>query len=179
MPELPVFYIYLKNMRKHLLSLLLSTIATITASATEPAPESENDSVSIISRINAPGSSITVRQPQSMDKRVSYGSKIAVEAERNASSGRTSRQGGFRVQIFSDNNVHTAKSNAEYRKRSVEQRLPGVRAYLKYESPYWRVRVGDYRTRSEAENALQEIRSAFPNYSSDLKIVSERINITQ
>jgi len=166
-------------MRKHLLSLLLSTIATITASATEPAPESENDSVSIISRINAPGSSITVRQPQSMDKRVSYGSKIAVEAERNASSGRTSRHGGFRVQIFSDNNVHTAKSNAEYRKRSVEQRLPGVRAYLKYESPYWRVRVGDYRTRSEAENALQEIRSAFPNYSSDLKIVSERINITQ
>jgi len=114
-----------------------------------------------------------------MDERVNYGSKIVVESDRSVSAGKSYRQQGFRIQIFSDNNVRTAKSNAEYRKRSVEQRLPGVRAYLKYESPYWRVQVGDYRSRSEAENAMQEIRNAFPSYASDLKIVSERVNITQ
>ncbi len=167
-------------MRNFLLSIAIAlAIRPFSASAVEPETASPTDSIFIISSLNSPGSTITVKQPGSMDERVNYGSKIPVESDRPASTGKSYRQQGFRIQIFSDNNVRTAKSNAEYRKRSVEQRLPGVRAYLKYESPYWRVRVGDYRSRSEAENAMQEIRNAFPSYASDLKIVSERVNITQ
>lgn len=154
--------------------ILISALIYLSAVALE-----QSDSTSIITSLASGQSSITVKQPPSMNDRVSYGSKVTVEIDKISDTGRTSRRGGFRVQIFSDNNVRTAKSNAEYRKRTVEQRLPGVRAYLKYESPYWRVQVGDYRTRAEAENALQELRNAFPSYASDLKIVSERINVTQ
>lgn len=114
-----------------------------------------------------------------MNERVSYGNRISVDTDRTGGSGKLVRMGGFRIQIFSDNNVRTAKSNAEYRKRTVEQRMPGTRAYLKYESPYWRVQVGDYRTRAEAENAMAELRNAFPAYAADLKIVNERVNIIQ
>lgn len=166
-------------MRKLIAILILPLLAASPAKAAEPEAVTGPDSLSIVTSLNSPGSTVTVRQPRAMDSRTSYGSKISVEADRGASSGRAVRQGGFRIQVFSDNNVRTAKSNAEYRKRTIEQRMPGTRAYLKYESPYWRVQVGDYRSRSEAEAALREIRSAFPSYSSELKIVSERVNIQQ
>ncbi len=169
---------FLNEMRKFLSIILFTGLFGLSLQAVEPEGVAP-DSASILTHLNSAQSTIKVTQPRTMDHRVSYGSRIAVDTDRSSGSGKIVKTGGFRVQIFSDNNVRTAKSNAEYRKRSVEQRMPGTRAYLKYESPYWRVQVGDYRTRAEAENALSELRSAFPAYASDLKIVNERVNIIQ
>jgi len=48
---------------------------------------------------------------------------------------------------------------------------------MTFNSPYWRVKVGDFRTRGEAEAAMAEIREAFPSLSSHLRIVRDKINI--
>ncbi|MBO5052626.1 MAG: SPOR domain-containing protein [Muribaculaceae bacterium] len=61
------------------------------------------------------------------------------------------------------------------RRSKIASRLPQYPAYLVFESPYWRVRVGDFTTRTEAESAMAEIRRAFPSFSSDLRIVKSRI----
>lgn len=86
---------------------------------------------------------------------------------------------GYRIQVFSDNDMRSAKSNADYRKRAIEQQFPQYRAYVTFESPYWRVRVGDFRSSSQANAALREIKSAFPAFANDARIVREKINTAQ
>lgn len=83
---------------------------------------------------------------------------------------------GYRVQVFDDNNVRTAKNQAQERKRMIENQFPEFHAYVSFNSPYWRVKVGDFRTRSEAEAAMGAIRAAFPSIGSQLRVVRDKIN---
>jgi sporulation related protein len=64
---------------------------------------------------------------------------------------------GFRVQIY--NGPDRAK--AVDIKREFMRRNPGVRTYLTYVSPAFRVKVGNYRNRSDAEGMYREAKSAY------------------
>lgn len=81
----------------------------------------------------------------------------------------------YRIQVYSDNNRRTAKANAEYRKRIVEQRVPELQGYVTYDAPYWRVRVGNFQSESEALAAMKMIKSKFPAFASDIRIVKVRV----
>lgn len=134
---------------------------------------------SIVEAINSrEGGTVSVIQPEGLDARMKaseHGAETGA-SEQPASGRQSTRRAGYRVQVYSDNNVTTAKANAEYRRRVIQQRMGGVRAYISFESPYWRVRVGDYRSQAEAQAAMQEIQSAFPAFAGDCRIVRERIN---
>lgn len=126
---------------------------------------------SIVDEINSSGGSVYISQPPELD--FITANKASKEAEAQHSPG---RMAGYRIQVFSDNNIRTAKSGAEHRKRAVEMALPGTKAYIIFDAPYWRVKFGDYRTYSEADEALQLLLQQYPQFSSDAKIVKERIN---
>lgn len=130
---------------------------------------------SIITQINASGT-ITVEAPEALKSRVEFNDDKPAEANDNATSTARPRSSvGYRVEIFADNNVRTAKGQAQARRASIASRLPQYQAYIVFESPYWRVRVGDFAKRAEAEAAMADIRRAFPAFSSDLRIVRSRI----
>lgn len=164
-------------MTRTLLASLIAILiaATPAAQAQDAAPA---DSIHILSAINAPGSSIRVEMPAQLQHRLTFGQTALPQEAAETPRHTSSRQVGYRVQVYSDNNARTAKSNAEYRKRTIEQRMPGMRAYLKYAPPYWRVQVGDFRTEGEAQAALQQLAAAFPTYAADMKIIKERINFS-
>lgn len=84
---------------------------------------------------------------------------------------------GYRVQVFSDNNAHTAKSNAQAMQKRVAGRFPQYRSSIRYTAPYWRVRVGDFRTADEANNAAAAIKRAFPSQASEIRVVRERVYV--
>lgn len=84
---------------------------------------------------------------------------------------------GYRVQVYSDNNARTAKNQARTKQRAINARFPQYRTYVRYSSPYWRVKVGDFRTQQEAANAAEELRRAFPAQSKEIRIVRDRINL--
>ena len=69
---------------------------------------------------------------------------------------------GYRVRIFFDN-----KQNARTESESVLKRFnglyPDVMAYRIYANPYFKVTVGDFRTKSEAMALLARIKGAFPS----------------
>ena len=69
---------------------------------------------------------------------------------------------GYRIRIFFDNSqdARGASSAAEGRFRAM---YPGISTYRTFESPYFKVTVGDFRTKSEAQAALLSIKSAFPS----------------
>ena len=48
-----------------------------------------------------------------------------------------------------------------------------------YKSPSWRVRVGDFKSRGEAEQVMQEIKDAFPSYAGEVLVVVDRINLQE
>lgn len=84
---------------------------------------------------------------------------------------------GYRVQVFADNNVKSAKTEARQRERAISQSFPDYGTYVSYASPFWRLRVGDFRSQYEAEKAAAEIKKQFPRYAREVRVVRDRVNV--
>lgn len=69
---------------------------------------------------------------------------------------------GYRIQIAAYSGVNS-KSQAEYAKNSFNNLFPYTRAYLIYNEPYFKVRVGNYQSRLEAYKDLESIRLTYPS----------------
>lgn len=67
---------------------------------------------------------------------------------------------GFRVQIFMEIG-NEAVDHAEVVKKEFTHAFPELPIYLSYEQPYYRLRVGDFRNRIEAEKYLRLIKPQF------------------
>lgn len=78
---------------------------------------------------------------------------------------------GFRINIYfqSGNN---SKTNAYQLKTSFNTKYPDVEAYVVYEEPNFKVKVGDFRNRMEARGFLQQIKIDFP----DAFVIKDQIN---
>ena len=68
---------------------------------------------------------------------------------------------GYRVRIFFDNK-QSARLESEEALKKFESMYHGIRAYRTYANPYFKVTVGDFRTKSEAMELLSKIKSIFP-----------------
>lgn len=75
---------------------------------------------------------------------------------------------GYRVQIFFGNDRKEAY-NEQARFASL---YPEYATYISYTQPNYRVKVGDFRTKAEAQRLMTELRPQFPT----LFIFNERIN---
>ncbi len=84
---------------------------------------------------------------------------------------------GFRVQVFSSNRQSTAKAEAFRIKDMVKEKFPDRGVYETYSSPFWKVRVGDFRTREEARDLLTELMKAFPEIRNEMYIVPDDISV--
>ena len=69
---------------------------------------------------------------------------------------------GYRVRIFFDNKQSARVASEETLKR-FESLYHDVVAYRTYANPYFKVTVGDFRTKSEAMALLERIRREFPS----------------
>ena len=69
---------------------------------------------------------------------------------------------GYRVRIFFDNK-QTARAESEETIKKFESMYHDVKAYRTYANPYFKVTVGDFRTKSEAMELLSRIKREFPS----------------
>lgn len=70
---------------------------------------------------------------------------------------------GYRVQIASFSGV-SSKLNAFNLRDKFMLDYPGVQAYIVFDEPNFKVKVGDFRTRLEAYAFLQQIKDAYKGY---------------
>jgi hypothetical protein len=77
-----------------------------------------------------------------------------------ANPGRTIN--GYRVRIFFDNKQN-ARVESERTLRRFVHMFPDILAYRTYTNPYFKVTVGDCRTKSEAMILLGRVKKAFPS----------------
>jgi SPOR domain len=66
---------------------------------------------------------------------------------------------GYRLQIMYSND----KAEVMAAKTKFYQLFPSVRAYVHYEQPYYKLRVGDFKTRLDVARALDQISLSYPS----------------
>jgi hypothetical protein len=69
---------------------------------------------------------------------------------------------GFRIQIAAYSGVNS-KSQAEAARNTFNNLFPYTKSYLIYNEPYFKVRVGNYRSRLQAHKDLETIRLTYPS----------------
>jgi len=69
---------------------------------------------------------------------------------------------GWRVQIFFSSG-HSSREKAEEQMNKFKTLYPEVEAYLRFDNPFFKVRVGDFRNKQEALKFKRLIRKKFPN----------------
>jgi hypothetical protein len=69
---------------------------------------------------------------------------------------------GYRVQIFFDSGAESKKRALEV-KTDFQAKYPEVPAYLSFSEPFFKIRVGDFRHKVEADGLLHVINTVYPN----------------
>ena len=69
---------------------------------------------------------------------------------------------GFRIRIYSESGLGAREEQQRMRAKFLSLH-PGIDAYNKYDEPFFKVYVGDCRTKSEALILFDEIKENFPN----------------
>lgn len=90
-------------------------------------------------------------QPQEMDQ--AYGKYIKANGER--------KRNGYRVRLFFDNK-QSARVASEELEKEFQLQFPQIPTYRSYTNPFFKVVVGDYRTKSDAIRALNAILPFYP-----------------
>lgn len=73
-------------------------------------------------------------------------------------TGRKVRMNGYRVQVYAGGNSRDAKHRAYQMEGLVRSKFPDQPVYTRFVSPRWICHVGDFQTREEALQLLQEMR---------------------
>lgn len=80
---------------------------------------------------------------------------------------------GFRIQIFFDSG-NNSKSNAVSAMKEFTNKYPDIGAYLTFNEPNFKVRIGDFRSRLDAKRLLAKIIDEFPN---SFIVIEDNINL--
>jgi hypothetical protein len=85
---------------------------------------------------------------------------VKKQIEINEITTRNSRRSaqGYRIQVISTNN----RTKAMEAKTKIYQRFPELKTYLMYQSPFFKLKVGNFLDREDAESYLQDIMEIFP-----------------
>ena len=99
------------------------------------------------------GNKATVTVRQSPEIKEAFNRQVAANASK--------RVVVYRIRIYNDNkqNARSASESAMNRFKSM---YPGVAAYRSYVNPFFKVTVGNFHSRPEADRMLQQLRGSFP-----------------
>lgn len=70
---------------------------------------------------------------------------------------------GFRIQVY-NGSTRTARDEANEANSEFISEFPGIKSYMRFDAPnFFKVRVGNYRTRRDAMQDFLMIKKKFPN----------------
>lgn len=98
---------------------------------------------------NAP--EVELSHPAEMDE--AYGKYLKANGEK--------KRNGYRIRLFFDNK-QTARMESEELEKAFQEQFPLIPTYRSYTNPFFKVVVGDYRTKSDAIRELNKILPFYP-----------------
>ena len=97
------------------------------------------------------GTGVTVNQSRAM--RTAFDNYVSNNAAKTLT--------GYRIRVYFDNGQN-ARNRSEAIARSLSGTYPGLGVYRTYESPNFKVTVGDFRTKDEALRIYHSLKSSYP-----------------
>lgn len=85
---------------------------------------------------------------------------------------------GYRVQVYSSNQQQYAKAEALELEAKLQDHVSHT-IYVQYVSPFWKVRIGDFRSYEEAKEYKRIFVQQYPNMVGDTYIVRDKIKVLQ
>jgi len=84
---------------------------------------------------------------------------------------------GFRVQVFMSNNSKTARTELNDKGILIQGAFPDIAIYKGYTAPNWKLLVGDFITKEDAEAFKQKMLKSIPGLGKEMYVVPDKINI--
>ena len=97
------------------------------------------------------GAGVTVNQSTAMKS--AFDSYVSANASKKVS--------GYRIRVYYENSQN-ARNRSEAIARSISGTYPGIGVYRTFESPNFKVCVGDFRTKDEALKLYHALKSSYP-----------------
>ena len=97
------------------------------------------------------GSGVTVNQSAAMKS--AFDSYVSANASKKVT--------GYRIRVYYENSQN-ARNRSEAIARSISGTYPGIGVYRTFESPNFKVCVGDFRTKDEALKLYHALKSSYP-----------------
>jgi len=85
---------------------------------------------------------------------------------------------GYRVQVYSSNQQQKAKIEALELEAKLKEKVNQT-IYVQYLPPFWKVRLGDFKTYDEAREYKKLFVQLFPSMMGDTYIVRDKIQVIQ
>ncbi|MCF0177812.1 MAG: SPOR domain-containing protein [Bacteroidales bacterium] len=112
----------------------------------------------------------SVQQASSQAAAASTDGKLTIKASKGINSAMQSyieknserKMSGYRVRIFFDNK-RTARTLSQEVADGFQELYPAIGVYREYENPYFKVTVGNFRTKNDALLFLKEIVGIYPS----------------
>lgn len=92
---------------------------------------------------------------------VNQSSALASALEKQISENSERTMTGYRVRIFNDNK-RTSRQDSEKALKEFHLAYPDIPVYRTYTNPFFKVTVGDFRTKSEAMQLLRTLKTDYP-----------------
>lgn len=105
---------------------------------------------------------------------ISMSLQTAIKKPERPTSGPHTKIDGYRVQIYMAGNTAQDKAVVKSWARRFKNYFPSINAYVYFDSPHWVCSVGDYRSRSEANEILMQIRST--SQFNSASVIRSKIN---
>lgn len=158
------------------LFILLLFLLTATADAYAQWPEEKV--ATIFDSLEEPGlgkGRVIINQPEALRRMI--GMRLSGSNVEKTDSVTFLKVQGFRTQVFSGNNQRSSKDEAFRKEKEINELFPDVPTYVTYTAPFWKLRVGDFRSHEEAYHMMRLLMDAFPSYGKEMYIVKEEIKI--
>lgn len=84
---------------------------------------------------------------------------------------------GFKIQAFAGNNQRNSKDEAYYKQRLINTSFPEQETVVIFDSPFWRLRVGNFKSREDADAMLHDMRRTFPAFGKEMYIVIDEVKV--
>ena len=142
-------------MKKILVILILSMLPGLMLRAQEYRVDNGSSQVdsTLMGRniLSVMGTGVKVNQSQAM--RSAFDSYVSNNASKKLT--------GYRIRVFFDSGQN-ARNKSEAIARSISNAFPGIGVYRTFESPNYKVTVGDFRTKDEALKVFHSLKSTYP-----------------
>jgi hypothetical protein len=150
----------------HIIAGLILSIGLLWSQTPQVTPESNKDILETLEKKTGGEGNVTIHQ----DPRMTILLDKKVESTENKKNIYVS---GYRIQVYLGNNHKKSKDEAFEREKGVKDKFPDLNTYVTYTSPFWRLRVGDFRNHADALVVAKQLRSAFPEISKEISVVRD------